>query len=367
MNRAGALSIVVCCLVGASNAPLSAVDSRGFHLAFTPLPPDVTDEALDWTYQAIEAHADLIAHHFDDGVPWPEALAKTPYPPLVEHVVQQRLTKTPETVRTYLALTPISFLRDGLAQYWGPQGPESPPPPWDRRGLDHPKVIRAFTRHCLRMIEKFQPDFLAYAIEIDLLARNKPEAFPGFRKLARKVHRRLKRSYPDLPIFFTFTLGQPGDWEEIQSIVRPLLQYTDYLAVSTYPYLIPSFGGNPANVPPDWFTRIRDLDPGKPIAVAETGFTAEDVDLGAIGIEVPGKSAWQKKYVRRLLADLEELEAEFLVWFVVGDYDKLWLLLQQQGAPEFVKAWRDTGMYDENLKPRPALKVWNRALRKVVD
>ena len=105
--------LLLCGLIGISS--VGPVAGRSFHLAFTPLPPDATEAALDWTYRAIGDHADLIAHHFDDGVPWPEALARSAYPPLVKNEIRQRRERTPGALRTYLAVTPISILRDGLA------------------------------------------------------------------------------------------------------------------------------------------------------------------------------------------------------------------------------------------------------------
>lgn len=335
---------------------------RPFAMGFTPFPPDIGVEALDWTYDGIERHADLIAHHFDNGVPWQEALRREPYPQLVEDELTSRRARTPDGHAVYLALTPIASLRDGLAQYWGTSGTAPLPEPWSSRGFAHRKVFKAFFRHSLAQIERFEPDYMAYAVEVDLLARNDPAAYEAFKKLARKLYRRIKKKHPELPVFFTFTLGHPGQWQEIVAIIEPLLPYTDMLAVSTYPYLGAGIEGNVNRVPTNWFSRIRDLAPGKPIAVAETGYAAEDLILETLGVEIPGKRSWQRRYVEFLLSEMDALEAEFVVWFVLGDYDSLWEEAEAAGALELFKAWRDTGLYDEGLETRPSLRVWNRFL-----
>lgn len=337
---------------------------RPFRQGFTPYPPDVTEEAIAWTYAGIATTADLIAHHFDNGVPWDEALRGLPYPPLVANEIARRLALTPPGMPVYLAVTPISNLRDGLALAWTDQGAVPLEEPWASRSFDHPAVRKAFFRHCVRMIDTFDPDYFAYAVEIDLLARLAPESFQAFRKLLRSTYRKLQARYPELPIFFTFTLGQPGHWEEVRSVVEPLLPYTDVLAVSTYPYLAAGLDGRPQNIPEDWFSQARDLAPEKPFAVAETGFTAEPVDLPTLGVHLPGRKAWQKRYVKALLGELTRLDASFVVWFVLGDYDKLWERAEEMGASELFKAWRDTGLYDERLHRRPALKIWKRYLRR---
>ena len=53
--------------------------TRSFHLGFTPFPYDISQDAIDYVYARLAANADIVAHHFDEGVPWPEALAGTAY------------------------------------------------------------------------------------------------------------------------------------------------------------------------------------------------------------------------------------------------------------------------------------------------
>lgn len=341
-----------------------AAAERSFRMGFTPFPWDATAEALDDTYARLEAHSDIIAHHFDNGVPWPEALSGDDYPPLVENEIRSRLERTPAGHPVYLAVTPIATLRDGLADYWGNAGPQEPPPPWDRRGFGSRQVRKAFVRHCLRMIERFQPDFFAYGVEVDLLAINDPEAFEDFVKLARRVYRKLDRKHPDLPIFLTFTLGQPFDFERRREVMERLLPWSDLLAVSTYPYLAAGIEGDPRRIPDDWFTRLEEVADGKPIAVAETGYAAETLTFETLDWTIPGREAWQKRYVKRLLSDADRIEAEFVIWFVLVDYDRLWLLMEEAGALELFKAWRDTGLFDESLEARPALRPWDRWLER---
>jgi hypothetical protein len=37
----------------------------------------------------------------------------------------------------------------------------------------------------------------------------------------------------------------------------------------------------------------------------------------------------------------------------------LWLLMEEQGADEIFKSWRDTGLIDEKENPRRALGYWD--------
>ncbi len=49
--------------------------TRTFYMGFTPFPYDISNEAVDYVYDKLATDADLISHHFDDGIPWPEALS----------------------------------------------------------------------------------------------------------------------------------------------------------------------------------------------------------------------------------------------------------------------------------------------------
>jgi len=336
-------------------------------MGFTPFPYDIGPEAQEWTYETVLEHGDFVAHHLDTGIPWQEALDRAPYPALVEANLAERLAHTPEGRVVYLAVTPISTLRDGLSQYWSNEGQKPLEEPWAGRRFSDPRVFRAYLRYCLDLIDRFDPEYMAYAVEVDLLARNDPQAFADFRRLAKKIYRRIKRRYPDLQVFFTFTLGQPGGWEEIRDIVRPLLGVTDVLAISTYPYLAAGFDGDPRKIPEDWFEQVRELDPDKPFAIAETGYAAEPVVFETFDVTIPASRAWQRLYMQRLMRELQALDAEFVVWFTVVDYDRLWDLMEEAGVSELFKAWRDTGLYDQDLRKRPAARVWDRWLHRPLE
>ncbi|MCP4230650.1 MAG: hypothetical protein GY771_10975, partial [bacterium] len=80
------------------------VKSRPYYIGFTPWPYDITVPAKEETYRNISVHADLICHHMDNGVPWPEALNNEPYHPKVLGEIQYRLDHTPIGHKVYLSV-----------------------------------------------------------------------------------------------------------------------------------------------------------------------------------------------------------------------------------------------------------------------
>ncbi|TNF82755.1 MAG: hypothetical protein EP299_01425 [Acidobacteria bacterium] len=346
-------------LLAASRADLK---ERSFHLGFTPFAYDLTLEAVETTYRLTGANSDIVAHHFDGGVPWPEALAGDPYHPNVDADLDLRIGHLLPAQKVYLAVTPISFVRDGMALYWGETVNMPLPSPWDSRGLDHPDVIAAYVDHCLYMIERFQPDYMAYGIEVDLLASSNPVAYQQFVVLAAAVYPALKAEHQDLPIFLTFTIQDDNELAALRPLIEQVLPFTDMMAVSTYPFL--EGWDQPLRMPRNWFSKMKALAPELPFAVAESGLIAEPLVLESLELTIPGRESWQARFVGRMLREAQRLQAEFVIWFVPVDYDLLWDRLKDQDVDEFYKLWRDCGLWDGELGPRRSLALWRQWLRR---
>jgi hypothetical protein len=333
---------------------------RSFYMGFTPWPYDLTEEAQDDTYEIIYEHADLIAHHFDGGVPWPEAYEDIPYHPNVEAEIDDRVNRLRPGQKVYLALPPLNGARDGLADYWGREENMDLPDEWKDKGFDDPKVIQAYTNFCLYIVGRFNPDYVNIGIEVNLVFAEDDPEIAELEVLFDRVYTAVKDENPGLPVFLSFVVGSDSaDGARRIRTAEKLLTYSDYVAVSTYPYLELGDEANPDVIPADWFSRMTDLAPGKPFAVAENGYIAEDLVLESYGVYVKGTEEWQAEYVRFLLEESNDLDAEFVVWFVPRDYDLLWEKIKDLGVDELYKAWRDTGLYDGEGNARKSLEVWD--------
>lgn len=336
------------------------ITGRSFTLGFTPWPYDYSATAVADTYTAIATHSDIIAHHFDQGIPWQEAKESAKYPVAVEADIKQRLKLTPGGHDVYLAITPISGSREGLALNWGSEGNQPLPGEWADKLFDDADVITAYTNFALAMSDRFVPDYIAYAIEANTLAAKDPVAFEQFLALAARVYPALKAAHPNTPVFVTIQIEEYAKAPAAQkAAITKLLPYTDMIAVSTYPFLIHA---DPKAIPADWLRKIQTIAPDKPFAVAETGFLAQDLELKTLGVSIAGSGERQDQYVDWILRHADALDAEFVIWFVSRDYDALWSRVESQGVPELFKLWRNTGFIDAANHTRPALERWDQWL-----
>ena len=371
------------------NAPLSSgqakgVPTRSFHMGFTPTCFDDRPATWDKIYETIYSHADLLYVTLGARVPWPEALAGTPYPEPVERELQLKRERLRPHLRVYLVIDCLSMHRNDLAAYWATSS-EDPADDywmgkalvaegWENRRFDDPEVIQAYANHCRRMIRKFQPDFMTYGSEVNIFASKTPDSFRQFLFFLESVYSALKRENPNLPLLLTNQIDFLHDSPEHQKqVIKQLLPFTDFLVASTYPYMVEQ---NPAALPARWFDELAEIDPSQPFAIAETACIAKPMPrLGPIHepefLDRMAERAWregseevQAAYAQRLLEDANRLNARFVNWYFVQDFDEPWGKMRDPAARQLAINWRDSGMVDSSGNPRAALRVWDRWLAR---
>jgi hypothetical protein len=341
--------------------------TRSFYMGFTPFPYEISVAAVNDVYAKLETDADIINHHFDNGVPWVEALNEQPFHQAIADDWNFRKSKTSANHKIYLSVTPLNALRTGLASYRAGEENMALPTPWDTYPFNHVNVRTAYFNYCKRIIDFFKPDYFNMAIEANLLYVNSPEKWSAYLQLHQYVFAQLKFTYPDLPIFSSVSIAYllPGyidgnDYVQQRLAALQVLDYSDMYGISFYPYLS-SYLGNP--YPETTFNAIFPLSQ-KPIAIAETGYAAQtfSFDLGSGPVTIESDPAKQQKYFKDLLAACEQYHVRFVINFTIRDYDQLWV---QSGSPTNIGIlWRDTGFYDESGNPRPALSTWKQYLSR---
>lgn len=348
---------------------------RQVQLGFTPFPselPGPNGEMLLSTYAKINDDADIIAHHLDDGIPWPEAAANMAvenYPNGLQSDWFFRRALTPAGHKVYLAITPIGLNRDALAPYRGEQ-PDTPlsvlGEPWVSANFNDELVKQAFLNHAINAVEFFRPDYLAIGIEANLLLQLAPAgSWPAYLELHQETYQALKQRYPSLPILITMTANEllngftNANATEQSQALADIENFTDILGLSWYPFL--SNFGTDQLLPTDTYRRMDALT-NKPIAITETGFPAQFQRLQIadnITVDLNGTPAKQQAFVRELLTAANSRNFRFIIQFASRDYDTL---CDQLECTDFSRIWQDTGLWDEDDVERSALAIWRELL-----
>ncbi len=341
---------------------------RSFYLGFTPFPYEASQTALDYVYQKIGLDADIINHHFDNGVPWVEAETDAPFHANIMNDWTYRKTHTPIGHKVYVSVGALSFSRNSLAGYRAAEENMPLPSPWDTYKFSDQHVRTAYLNYCKRIIEFFKPDYFNMSIEANLLYFNQPDLWVSYLVFHQYVYTELKKVYPSLAVFSSVTGAHMldgaftgNDYLKQRDAVKQILEYSDIYALSFYPYLS-NYLGNP--YPENVFDELFAIS-DKYLAIAETGYTAQtftiDVEPGT-SVTINSDADKQAKYFNDLLTACSVHNALFVINFVVRDYDQLW---QSVGSPTGLPiAWRDTGLYDENGNARKAHDVWKSYLAR---
>lgn len=359
----GALLLAAC---GGSSEPTGSPDTRSFYMGFTPWPYDSTVNAVNVTYQKIQQDGDIIHHQLMQGIPWDEAFNAVAYPAGVEGEIAFRLGQTVAGQTVLLSLDSLNLARSGLANNWADGGEEARTAPWDTREFDSPEVITAYTNFALDMIGRFNPAYFNFGTEASELIVNDIAQYNKFVTFAQQVSANIKAQYPNLKLMISVALKSPTSTEmdAIKTNIASVLPYIDVLGVSVYPYIFFSHAdkGDPDNLPTDWLTQAQTLAAGKPIAITETGWIAEDLVINNFSVNVPSNETYQSQYVTRLLQESDQLSVEFVVWWSLIDFQAFWEgdLMQD----DLAAIWRDIGLYDEMVQARAGLTTWKQYLDK---
>ena len=339
----------------AADATAPAGPPRSFRMGFTPFPFAGDIESFIAAAQLVAGHEDLAVHHFDGGVPWPQALVDDTYPSSLDNELTGRAATSPPGAARYVAVTPLSGNRGGLALLRADREGQPLPPPWDTAALDDSDVITAFTHYAEHVIARLQPDYFAYALEANMLLDASPEQWPAFIAFASAVYPALKAAHPDLPVFVTLQ----AEWFHRDRATQAerlaeLMPYTDMIAVSTYGYVR---NVNPTAIA-GYFDPLVALAPDKPFAIGESAWPAEALDAPS-----PADAAFtpegQAQYVAWLLETANALDAAFVCWFYPRDFDQYWARgLDAAPNAATVRLFRDDGLWDGDGAPRPAMDVW---------
>lgn len=352
-------TLVLCSAFQASAKPI-----RKAYYGFTAFPSDFTVEAVQRTQNIIKRHANLYALHFDDCVPWKELLKGNPFPG-VEKKWDEEAFWIPAGHAVYLGLNPGAGERSVLAPSCGSDGEASGDMPPELRGasFDKPAVKKAFLEYARRAIRRFKPAFVNLGIEMGGVALHNVSEWNKFVTLYLETYTTLKREFP--AIQFGFSTSAPVLLDPATAArIKPVVERSDYLGLSLYPYDGPFQKKIGAPSLPDgqrsWrkiMNTARALT-SKPVAICETGFITKNVELEHYDLRLYGNESLQTAFVKDLVQYARRDNYPFVVWFLTVDYDALYEKMPKVPATEVNLLWRNAGLFRGDFTPKPALEAW---------
>lgn len=354
------LALVLILLAGCSSTDTTTNPTRNFYMGVTPWPADFNLSEVQNTYSFIAQNCDIVSHHFDDGIPYEEAFTNTALPVEIQNDVTYRKNNTPAHCKILLSVSALDLNRTAKAVYH-PKSiqPQSVKDNWMQKAFSNPDVVLAYTHYLEWLIDSFEPDYINFGVESNSESWSSSD-FTSYKSFIGQVYQNLKTNHPNIPLFVSFMVNENP---LALSRASQLLPYTDYLALSAYPYLSASYTAsgstNPDLMPENYFSQYLDLAPEKKIAFAETGYAAQNVVVPEFNLNKQANAEWQNKYLSKILELCQNKNAVFLIWFCYKDYDAAVVSLQNMNLYNpLVALWKDIGFKDENNTNRIAYQTW---------
>ena len=186
------LLLLFCAAVAAADAGTAQDVRRPFRMGFSPWPWDATPAAVEWTYETIQRHGDIVSFHVEEGVPWNEALSGAAFPAAMQKDIEARLAHVRQDMPRILQVSALDVARSGLAGRRGSGINEPLSAPWSTYGMGHPDVKAAYANYVERMIRTFRPTYVVFGVEANLLKRNRKQQWSAYVELTCATYRTLK-------------------------------------------------------------------------------------------------------------------------------------------------------------------------------
>jgi len=338
------------------------VETRSFLMGFSSWPPSIDSTLNNQAYSFMRKHGDIFERHEDDGMPWVEALNGDPLPQAFLNNWADQKSLVGSDQKIFLMVSPLGMERNNLAPYYGESDNMPLPADWQNKFLGDKQVQIAYLRILKEGIEFWHPDYLSIGSEVNVMMHSDFDKWKQYKEFHKFIYTELKKDYPNLPIFATFTIQEmrgeaEGSNKERQiKEIKSLLPYLDIIGISAYSYGWNYWPTGKLDPIPDDFFDVA-LQFKKPIAITESG--APNRDFKALGINYKFDDAYQKEFLKIMLETAQNNDVEFVINYASYDFDKLLEIIPPGQIREVATIWAYTGLVKSNGIAKPALSIWD--------
>lgn len=349
--RAALLPIVLFGLACGDAAPApSPWPARSFRLGFAAVAPRPEIPLILSTIDVWAKRADVALMQMD--VPWRALLADTGAALLVS---RDQLPLASLYRGRGFPLVVMVEPENGLAR-----DRESDALAGLGRSIAEPRVQAAYRAYVLAIDSLLRPEYLGLAIETNLIRQIAPAAlYAGLRTVvdttaaALRARRTAAKLLVSVQVDVAWgRLPAGGSYRGIATDLADF-PFLDVVGLSSYPFL--AGFARPEDVPGDWYARIG-AEARRPVLVTEGGWSSASV---------PGSESSpdeQARWIARQMQLADSARALAVLQIPFTDLD----MSAWGGVPEAttLALFAHLGLVDTQLKPKPALAVWDEAFRR---
>ena len=224
------------------------------------------------------------------------------------------------------------------------------------RSITEPAIQRLYRDYVVAIVDVVRPTHIGLAAETNLIRAAAPRAvYDAVVRMTNDAAADLRARNVATPLYVSVQVetawgrlagSGPGTYIGIDDDLRDF-PFIGALGLSSYPYL--AGFATPEAIPNDYYSRIRGSRT-LPLMVVEGGWTST-----AIGALVSSPDM-QARYIRRQAELLDAAGAAAVFQLTFTDLD-LGAIPQPPGS--ILPVFATLGMVDTQLRPKPALAVWD--------
>ena len=338
--------ILVCIACDKDPTSRESVATRAYRMGFSAIPPTADAATAVASLDMWSTRADAAIMHVD--VQWAAMLAGT------SAAVAARANAL-DLANYYRAHNlPIVLMLDvtnGLAR-----NQEAPELVAAGRSITEPAIQQLYRDYVVAIVDVVRPTHIGLAAETNLIRAAAPKAvYDAVVKMTNDAAADLRARGVTTPLYVSVQVetawgrlagAAPGAYVGIDDDLRDF-PFIGALGLSSYPYL--AGFASPEQIPADYYSRI----PGTralPVMVVEGGWTS-----GSVGA-LQSSPDMQARYIRRQAELLAAAHATALFQLTFTDLD---IASIPQPPGSILPLFAALGMVDTQLRPKPALAVWD--------
>ena len=224
------------------------------------------------------------------------------------------------------------------------------------RSIAEPAIQQLYRTYVTAWVQAIRPDYIGLGAETNLIRLAAPRSvYDGLKTMLNATAADVRAVAPGVPLYTTVQVdvawGRLQNTNQYTGVEQDFsdFPFAQVLGLSTYPYLA-NFG-TPAQVPIDYLSRLRN---GRtiPLFIAEGGWTSAAVT------NVQSSPAQQAAYVGRMGELLDHANAFAFLQLNFTDVDT-GAFPVPPGYEQILSLFTRIGLVDSELRPKPALAVWD--------
>ena len=329
-------------------ADVSAAPSRPYRLGWFMVPPKPSVESVLATFPEAAKHSDAVLLQRE--VPWSRILAGTSMETIVEEDYDGLIAYLRGLgLHVSILVDPL----DGLDRTR-----ESNETRNAGRTLNDPALRDLHEQWVELLAARYRPDYLGLASEINsLAARGDATLFANLRDVCNRLAPRVRSLAPGTKVFVSFQVDEawgrpPVPPSSVDHFALARDFDVDVMGLSSYPSF---FFDQPSEIPDDYFRRLQ-VASGKPVILAEGGWSSDRFGSG----ETPFSLAQQAAFHARLFDLMDSVQAELVILLLFADLDiEAYAATAAPGQNiEGLRPFSKMGIVTSELAPKPAFDIW---------